>query len=352
MADAAGSVPLHGESRPEIVKAWQVHGIGEPTEVLRRVDKDPPEPGAEHVRIAVAAAGLGLPDVLMCRGTYPLTPPLPFTPGQEFVGTVTAVGPGADIAIGTRVLGVSDFVSGNGSFAAEALAHASNVFPAPPGLDDSAAAGFWIPNMTAWIGLVDRGGLKAGQRLTVLGAAGGSGIAAVQLGKALRAEVLAVVSDDKRAEFCRSLGADHVVVANGGTAADGTPLAHALREATEWAGVDVVFDPVGGAQGTAAMGALARDGRHLAVGFASGAWPTPDVQMMVLTNTTLVGVLAAGYSREHLEEILRGLAEFVNAGAIQPTISETVPFKNIPEALSRLGGRKVLGKIVAEIDGS
>src|ERR1700742_3619771 len=174
------------------MRAWHVREAGEPADVLRQVSRAGPDPGARRDRVKVAAAGVGLPDVLMCRGSYPLTPPLPFTPGQEFVGTVTAVGPGADIAIGTRVLGVSDFVSGNGSFAAEALAHAGNVFPAPPGLDDSAAAGVWIPNMTAWIGLVDRGGLEAGQRLTVLGAAGGSGIAAVQLGKALRAEVLAV----------------------------------------------------------------------------------------------------------------------------------------------------------------
>jgi NADPH:quinone reductase len=333
------------------VRAWQVHGSGEPSDVLRQVDREVPEPGAEQVRIHVAAAGLGLPDVLMCRGTYPLTPALPFTPGQELVGTVTAVGPGVDIAIGTRVLGVSDFVSGNGSFAAEALAHASNVFLAPAGMDDSAAAGFWIPNMTAWIGLVDRGGLKAGQRLAVLGAAGGSGIAAVQLGKALGAQVLAVVSDEKRAEFCRSLGADHVVVAHGETASGGTPLAHALREATDWAGIDVVFDPVGGAQGTAAMGALARDGRHLAVGFASGAWPTPDVPMLVMTNTTLVGVLAAGYSREHLEGILRGLEELVEIGAIRIK-AETVSFDAIPDALTRLCGRRVLGKIVAEIDGT
>lgn len=166
------------------MKAWQVHGSGEPTDVLRQVDRDVPDPGAEQVRIRVAATGLGLPDVLMCRGTYPLTPALPFTPGQELVGTVTAVGPGVDIAIGTRVLGVSDFISGNGSFAAETLAYASNVFPAPATMDDSTAAGFWIPNMTAWIGLVDRGGLEAGQRTAVLGAAGGSGIAAVQLGKA------------------------------------------------------------------------------------------------------------------------------------------------------------------------
>lgn len=334
------------------MKAWQVHGTGEPTDVLRQVDCDPPDPGPEQVRIRVAAAGLGLPDVLMCRGTYPLTPPLPFTPGQELVGTVTAVGPGVDIAIGTRVLGVSDFVSGNGSFATEALAHAGNVFPAPAAMDDDAAAGFWIPNMTAWIGLVDRGGLKAGQRLAVLGAAGGSGIAAVQLGKALGAQVHAVVSDERRAGFCRSLGADHVVLANGETAADGTPLAHALREATDWAGLDVIFDPVGGAQGTAAMGALARDGRHLAVGFASGTWPTPDVPMMVMTNTTLVGVLAAGYSRAHLEGILRGLSELVGTGAIRHAVGERVSFNDIPDALTRLGGRKVLGKIVADIDGT
>lgn len=331
------------------MKAWQVHGIGEPSDVLRQVDREVPEPGAGQVRIRVAAAGLGLPDVLMCRGTYPLTPALPFTPGQELVGTVTAVGPGVDIAIGTRVLGVSDFVSGNGSFAAQALAHTSNVFPAPTGMDDSAAAGFWIPHMTAWTGLVDRGGLEAGQRLAVLGAAGGSGIAAVQLGKALGAQVLAVVSDEQRAEFCRSLGADHVVVAHGETASEGTPLGHALREATGWAGLDVIFDPVGGAQGTAAMGALARDGRHLAVGFASGAWVTPDVQTMVLTNTTLVGVLASGYSREHLDGILRGLEELVDSGAIALK-AERVSFDDIPEALTRLGGRKVLGKLVAEID--
>lgn len=334
-----------------MTKTWQVHGAGEPAEVLRRVDREPPVPGTDQVRISVAAAGIGLPDVLMCRGTYPLTPPVPFTPGQEFVGNVSAVGPGADVAVGTRVMGVSDFMNGNGSFAGEALAHTSAVFPVPPGMQDAAAAGFWIPNMTAWIGLVDRGRLEAGQRLAVLGAAGGSGIAAVQLGKALSAEVIAVVSDQSRAEFCRSFGADHVVVASGDTTADGKPLAHALRAMTDWAGVDIVFDPVGGEQGTAAMGALARDGRHLSVGFASGSWPTPDVQMMVMTNTSLVGVLAAGYSREHLEAILRHLTELADTGAVRPTIAERVSFEDIPDALTRLAARKVLGKLVVEIEG-
>lgn len=333
----------------QIVRAWQVHGTGEPADVLRQVDRDLPEPAEGQVRITVAAAGIGLPDVLMCRGTYPLTPPIPFTPGQELVGTVSAVGPGVDLAIGTRVLGVSDFIAGNGAFATEALAMASTVFPAPASMNDASAAGFWIPHMTAWIGLVDRGRLRSAEHLVVLGAAGGTGIAAVQLGKALQARVIAVVGDERKAQFCRSLGADHAIVASGDATADGKPLGQALRELTDWAGVDAVYDPVGGAQGTAAMGALARDGRHLAVGFASGAWPTPDVAMMVMTNTTLVGVLAAGYSREHLEGILRNLTSLAESGALQPALAETVPFAAIPDALARLAERQVLGKLIAEI---
>jgi NADPH:quinone reductase len=137
------------------MKAWQVHGAGEPADVMRTVERQLSDPGPGQVKIQVSAAGIGLPDVLMCRGTYPLTPPGPFTPGQELAGTVTAVGSGVDMSVGTRVMGVSDFMNGNGSFAGEALAAADTVFPVPDAMDDVAAAGFWIPNMTAWIGLVD-----------------------------------------------------------------------------------------------------------------------------------------------------------------------------------------------------
>jgi NADPH:quinone reductase len=136
------------------------------------------------------------------------------------------------------------------------------------------------------------------------------------------------------------------VVCRGDTAADGRMLAQVLRELTDWHGVDMIFDPVGGAQGTNAMGALARDGKHLAVGFASGTWPTVNAQMMTLTNTSLVGVLAAGYSREHIEGILHGLTALVNRGR---TILETVPFGEVPEALTRVAARTTLGKCVVEI---
>jgi NADPH:quinone reductase len=331
------------------MRSWQVEHAGEPAAVLRLVERDSPEPGPGQVRIKVAAAGIGLPDVLMCRGQYPLTPPVPFTPGQEFSGTVLAAGPGVDLAVGTRIMGVSDFIGGNGSFAEEALADAALVFPAIDHLDDCAVAGIWIPNMTAWIALVDRGRLQAGQRLAVLGAAGGTGIAAVQLGKALGAEVFAVVGDESRGPFCRSFGADHVLVDKGGTGADGTPLAQALRQLTGGHGADLVFDPVGGAQGSAAMGALARDGRHLAIGFASGAWPTVDVQMMVMMNTSLVGVIAAGYSREHLDAILRELTGLVEKGTLKGMVAERVSFAAVPDALTRLAARETLGKLVIDV---
>lgn len=247
-------------------------------------------------------------------------------------------------------MGVSDFMNGNGSFAGEALAAAATVLPVPSAMDDCAAAGFWIPNMTAWIGLVDRGRLEAGQRLVVLGAAGGTGIAAVQVGKALGAEVVAVAGDESRAEFCRSYGADHALVCRNDTVADGRPLAHASREITDWRGVDMIFDPVGGAQGTSAMGALARDGKHLAIGFASGTWPIVEVQMMTLTNTSLVGVLAAGYSQEHIDGIMQGLMTMVSRGELRETVLEKVPFIEVPEALTRVAARTTLGKCVGEID--
>lgn len=331
------------------MRAWQVHRAGEPAAVLRLVERELPEPGPDQVRISVAAAGIGLPDVLMCRGTYPLTPSLPFTPGQELAGIVTAVGAGVDVPIGTRVMGISDFMNGNGSFAEEALALAGSIVPVPHALDDCAAAGFWIPNVTAWTGLVDRGHLRPGQHLVVLGAAGGSGIAAVQLGKALGATVLAVVGDESRAEFCRGFGADQVFIATDDTVVDGRPLAQALREATGWRGVDMVYDPVGGVQGSSAMGALARDGRHLAVGFASGSWPTVDVAMMVVTNTSLVGVLAAGESREHIETVLRSLAELHASGAIRDSVQQRFGFDDVPAALTRVAQRKSLGKCVVDV---
>ncbi len=322
------------------MRAWQVQDVGEPIDVLHLVELDPPQPGPGQVRIRVVAAGIGLPDVFMCRGTYPLTPPLPFTSGQEATGTVTAVGEGVDIPIGTRVMCVTAFWQGHGSFADECLVAADSTFPVPPGLTDAEAAGFWIPNMTGWIGLVDRGRLAAGEWLAVLGASGGSGIAAVQLGHALGARVIAVVSDEERASFCRRLGADATVNHRDG------PLGPALRGVTGGHGVDVIYDPVGGSSAEDAAGALARYGRLLAVGFASGVWPKLATLDLVITNTSLLGVFAGGYSRDELDDIHANLAGLVGDGRLHNAVTAEVPFDELPSALQHMADRAVVGKRV------
>src|SRR5260221_7963401 len=162
-----------------LMRAWQVQGAGDPIDVLQQIEVEVPEPGPGEVRIRVTAAGLGLPDVFMCRGTYPLTPSLPFTSGQEACGTVTAVGEGVDLSIGDRIMCVTVFWEGHGSFAEECLVSADSVFPVPAGLTDAEAAGFWIPHLTGWVGLVDRGAIAAGEGLAGARGAGGRGSAVV-----------------------------------------------------------------------------------------------------------------------------------------------------------------------------
>jgi NADPH2:quinone reductase len=323
------------------MRAWEVQATGEPVEVLHLAERDAPEPGPGEVRIRVTAAGLGLPDVFMCRGTYPLTPPLPFTSGQEATGVVTALGEGVErLALGDHVMCVTSFIGGNGSFAEECLTFADGAFAVPDGLTAAEAAGFWIPHLTGWIGLVDRGRIGAGDDLVVLGAAGGSGIAAVQLGHALGARVVAVVSDDEKAEFCRGLGADATLNHRDGL------VAPRLRELTGGRGVDLIYDPVGGDLAEDAAGGLARHGRLLAVGFASGRWPTFDTHALVVTNRSLVGVFAGGYSRAELDEIHAQLAALVGDGRLRNAVTDQVSFDDLPRALQRMADRGVVGKLV------
>jgi NADPH2:quinone reductase len=319
--------------------AWQVQGAGEPVDVLARVEVPVPEPGAGQLRVRVTAAGLGLPDVLMCRGSYPLTPPLPFTPGQEVTGVVTAMGEGATRAIGEKVMGVTAFYLGHGSLADECLVADATVHPVPAGLTDAEAAGFWIPHLTAWTGLVERGQLAADESLVVLGAAGGSGIAAVQLGKALGARVVAVVSDEAKAAFCRGLGADEAVVVGD------EPVAPRIREVLG-GGADLVYDPVGGDLAEDVITALGRGGRFLAIGFASGRWPQIDAHALVVTNTSFVGVIAGGQTDDEVRAIHAGLSELIASGRLRNAVTAEVPFDELPAALQRLADRRVVGKLV------
>jgi NADPH:quinone reductase len=324
----------------ETMRAWQVQEAGEPIDVLGSVELPMPDPGPGQIRVRVTAAGIGLPDVLMCRGSYPLTPALPFTPGQEATGIITAIGDGVTREIGSRVMFVSAFYDGHGSFAEECLSQSATAFPVPEGLTDAEAAGFWIPHLTAWTGLVERGHLVEGEWLAVLGAAGGSGIAAVQLGRALGGRVIAVVGDQERAAFCRELGAEVAIDHRDG------PLAALLRATTDDRGIDVIYDPVGGAMAEAASSSLARNGRHLAVGFASGRWPKLATHDLVLANTSLVGVYAGGQSAAELDEIHLALSRLVAEGRLRNAVTATPTFDELPNAVQRLADRSTIGKMV------
>ena len=322
------------------MRAWEVDRHGDPADVLRLVDKAPPEPGPGQIRVRVRATGIGLPDVLMCRGTYPMTPSLPFTPGQEVVGDVTAIGAGVALPVGTRVMATTLFPTGWGGFAEETLASAEGAYEAPPGLSDEDAAGFWIPYFTAWIGLVNRGALQPGEWLVVLGAAGGSGSAAVQIGRALGARVIAVAGGDEKLQYCRDLGAEFVVDHRAG------PIKDALRDITGGNRVAAIYDPVGGAAADDAVRAIANEGRFLVIGFASGDWPTVDPRRLLGRNYSAVGVFPSAYDRPALDEVHRRLCGLVAAGELRSTVREIVPFDDLPAALARLAGREILGKLV------
>ncbi|MEI8000079.1 MAG: zinc-binding dehydrogenase [Actinomycetes bacterium] len=329
------------------MQAWQVQGAGDPAAVLRRVELAVPEPGPGEIRIRVAAAAVGMPDVFLCRGTYAFVPPLPFVPGQEVYGTVDGVGVGVDglgTGPGARVMAVTNFFDGRGGLAEFAIARAESAFRVPDAMASTDAAGFRIGCSTAWVGLVRRGGLTAGEILLVLGAAGGSGAAAVALGHALGARVVAVVSDDAKAALCRSLGADVVVDRTT------TVVPDAVLAATDGHGADVVYDPVGGEAAAATVDCLARDGRLLAVGFASGAWAAPDLWQVVRRNASVVGVYAGGYTRAEHEADHEALCALVARGAL-PLATRVVGFDAVPAALTEVAAGRAVGKTVVQVAG-
>lgn len=330
------------------MQAWTVTATGAPDEVLSLAEVEPLEPGPGMVRLRVGAAAVGFPDVLMCAGTYLFTPELPFTPGQEVVGVVEAVGEGVDPAlVGTRQMGVTAFYLGAGGFAATCLAAAHTVFPVLDGLDDRAAAGFHIPFVTGWNALVDRAAIRPGESLVVLGASGGSGSAAVLLGVSLGARVIAVAGGADKVAFCRDLGADEVIDHR-----EVDDVAGAVRDLTGGAGVDVLFDPVGGESAEVIAAAMANHGRFLLVGFASGRWPQLDPRRMVTGNFSAMGVYAGAYDRPHVEGIYRELGERIGAGSLGSIPVREFGFADVPTALGSLADRSATGKTVIAVAGS
>jgi NADPH2:quinone reductase len=317
------------------MRAWQVARHGEPRDVLQLVETDPPVPGDGEVLVDVRAAAVGMPDVFLCRGSYAFSPPLPFTPGQEVCGVVTATG--------DRVFGVTRFPSGHGGFAEQTLLGADSMYRVPEAMSDADAAAFSIGWSTAWVALVRRARLTAGEHLLVLGAAGGSGATAVQLGAALDAHVIAVVGDDAKARYCSELGAGTVIDRR---QAD---VAEAVRGVTGGRGVDVVYDPVGGAPGESALRCLKNEGRFLAVGFAAGRWPGIEVPRLVRANTSVLGVYVGAYGHDELAHDLERMFELWGGGRIRSCVTDVAELGRLPEVLERVASGDAVGKAVVVV---
>jgi len=322
------------------MQAWQVIKHGEPKAVMELGEKAVPEPSPGEVRILVRAVALGLPDVFMCRGTYAFNPAIPFTPGQEVVGIVTAAGAGVDLAVGARVIATTSFIQGNGGFAEQALAPISATYCIPDEMPDEDAAAFLIPFQTAHIALARRGQLSRGETLLVHGGAGGVGSAAIQVGCALGAKVIATATGLERVQACSELGASLAI--DIGT----EDFAEAVNKATEGRGANVIFDPVGGDVFLRSFKCIANEGRLLAIGYASGGWKNAATAAVVFKNCSVVGVLAALYDKDFLDRTHQELLKLYAEDKIRP-IKQKISFEDIPNALTDLADRKIIGRVVA-----
>lgn len=323
------------------MKALLCKAYGGP-ETLVLEELPSPRPGAGEVVIDVKAAGVNFPDVLIVQNKYQVKPPLPFAPGAELAGVIKEVGAGVTgFAPGDRVIAMTTW----GAFAEECVARAEQLIRMPAGLDFPTAAAFTLTYGTSWHALKDRGQLRAGETLLVLGAAGGVGIAAIEIGKALGARVVAAASSAEKLAVCRAHGADETI----DYATE--DLRTRLKAIAGEKGVDVVYDPVGGPYAEPAIRSTGWRGRYLIIGFAQGEIPRIPLNLMLLKGSSLVGVYWGEWTRREpaaaaaaMEELLGWLA----AGKLKPHLSGRYPLARAGEALAALASRKVAGKLVVE----
>jgi NADPH2:quinone reductase len=319
-----------------LCKAW-----GGP-ETLVLEDLPSPRPGPGEVVIDVKAAGVNFPDVLIIQNRYQVKPPLPFAPGAELAGVIKEIGAGVTgFAPGDRVIAMTTW----GAFAEECVARVEQLIRMPAGLDFATAAAFTLTYGTSWHALKDRGGLRPGEALLVLGAAGGVGLAAVEIGKALGARVIAAASSAEKLAVCRAHGADETIDYST------EDLRARLKALTGDKGVDVVYDPVGGPYAEPAIRSTGWRGRYLIIGFANGEIPRIPLNLMLLKGSSLVGVYWGDWTRREPAAAAAGMAELLGwlaAGKLKPHLSGRYPLARAGEALVALAGRKVAGKLVVE----
>ncbi|KIN70191.1 Oxidoreductase, zinc-binding dehydrogenase family [Sulfitobacter noctilucicola] len=332
------------------MKAMLSKEVGGP-ETLVLEDMPTPEPGKKQVRIRVHAAGVNFPDTLIIRDMYQMKPPRPFAPGGEIAGEVEAVGEGvSNLSVGDRVLGMTGF----GGFATHVVADADRVIKIPDNMPYEEAACFVLTYGTSHHALKDRAGIKEGDSLLILGAAGGVGVAAIELGKAAGARVIAAVSSEEKAQFCRDLGADETIIYSRDMSdrAAQKEFSNQIKAAAGGDGVDIVYDAVGGDYAEPAVRALAWKGRFLVVGFPAGI-PKIPLNLTLLKGCQIVGVFWGAHTarepQNHAEN-MGDLFRMYGEGKIKPRISASYPLAQAGDALNLLADRKVLGKVVVTMD--
>lgn len=317
-----------------LCKSW---GLPD-TLVVEELPDVVPSPG--EVAIDVQAAGVNFPDVLVIQNKYQFKPELPFTPGSELAGVVRSVGEGvSQFKPGDKVLA---FVS-QGAFAQQIAVPAKMLMPMPPGLDFDTAAAVTLTYGTSHHAVVDRAQLKAGETMLVLGAAGGVGLAAIEIGKALGARVIAAASSDEKLVVCKQHGADATI--NYST----QDLREAVKEATGGKGPDVIYDPVGGIYAEPAFRSIAWRGRYLVIGFANGEIPKLPLNLPLLKGASIVGVFWGEFAKREPKANLAAIRELMTwmaEGKIKPHISGRYALVDTPRALNDMAARKVTGKVV------
>jgi NADPH:quinone reductase len=321
------------------MRAVRCEAWGGPETLVVR-DLPSPVPGPGQLGVRIRAAGVNFPDVLIIQKKYQVQPALPFTPGAEVAGEVTSLGEGVQgFAVGDRVAALCS----TGGFAEEIALDAKSCVKMPPGLSFEVASAFALAYGTSWHAVRDRAALQPGETMLVLGAAGGVGLAAVEIGKAIGARVIAAASTPEKLEICKAHGADEVIDY---TAED---LREAIKRLTGGKGPDVIYDPVGGKFAEPAFRSIAWRGRYLVIGFADGTIPALPLNLPLLKGASIVGVFWGDFARREPQALAAGMKEllgWMREQKIRPLISKTYRLDEVPLALAAMAARQVTGKIV------
>ncbi len=314
-----------------------------PADTLTIEDIESPNASGSGVKVRVRAAGLNFPDTLIIEGKYQIKPKMPFSPGGEMAGEVIAVGDKVSrFKVGDRVMGLTGF----GSFAEEVVVAEDNLVPVPASMSDEEAAAFTMVYGTSYHALKQRANIQPGETLLVLGASGGVGLAAVELGKAMGAHVIAAASTAEKLAVAKDAGADELLNYSE------EPLKDALKKLTNNKGVDVVYDPVGGEYTEQALRAMAWNGRLLIVGFAAGDIPKLPANLPLLKGCSVVGVFWGTFTRQEPQNSMQNMMDLFKLhkeGRIKPRISEVFAFEDYVAALNALTGRTATGKVVLKV---